>query len=174
MATLSTTNSYVTFADYQEYCDLTGRTPIAQATIEPKLIQGTLALDRKYGGRFMGRKQSATQPLQWPRSATYARTIDVADGVYTQDGDGNYRDFNTVPVEVKQATCEMALGLLSGEDVYTQDQPMVTEDIKKVDVLWSTKKYQGTYQPKSQLVFTIDLILRPLLLPAATKVKFVA
>lgn len=174
MPTLDDTNSYVTYAELQDYCDLTGRTAPAQASVEPRLIQATLYVDRKYGGRFLGRKVDSDQPLQWPRAATYTRTIDLPDGFYTQDADGNYRDFNVIPREVKEATSEVALGLLTGSNVYAQDSAAVTEETKKVDVLQTTYKYAGNWQPKNQLDFTVDLILRPLLLPAGPKIRFTA
>lgn len=174
MPTLTTSNSYVTYTEYQAYCDLTGTTPVQQTVIEPKLIQATLAIDRRFGGRFIGRKTSPTQPLQFPRSSTYLRNVDSPEGFYTTDMDGNYRDLNVVPDEVKQATCEAAAGLLSGANFYTQDGPTVTEETKKVDVLQTTKKYQGQWQQKTDLMFTLETILRPLLLPAATRVKFTA
>lgn len=173
MPALTSSNSYSTYAEYVDYCDLTGRTPVEQTLIEPSLIQATLSLDRKYGGRFIGRKQSATQPLQWPRSPVGSRTIDTPDGLFFTDADGNYRNFNEVPVEVKQATCEIALGILDGNDLLSQESPTVTEETVQLDVISTTTKYNAAYQSKTPMTYLTDVILRPLLAPTATTIKFV-
>jgi len=131
-------------------------------------------VDRLYGGRFMGRKTQATQPLAWPRSPTSFRNIDLPDGMYSVDADGNYRDLNVVQPEVKEAVCEMALAFATGYTPYVQAAPAVTEETKKVDVLQTTKKYDGAFTPKKPTDFTLDLILRPILLPAGPKVVFTA
>ena len=173
MPALSTSNSYVTYAEYATYCDLIGKTPGEQATVEPKLIQSTLALDRMFSSRFLGRKLAAEQPLQWPRIATTERSINLPDGFYSMDADGNYRDFNQVPTEVKQATCELAFSLTDGTDPYVQPQPGVLEETKKVDVIEKSVKYAGSYNVQEQWEYKLAIVLRPVLLPTATRIRFV-
>lgn len=174
MPTLTADNSYVTYAEFQAYCDLIGRTAPAQDVVEPRLIQGTLALDRKYGARFLGRKTDSTQPLQWPRTPSQDRMVNNTDGLYTVDAEGNYRDLNTIPPEVQEAVCEVALAMPTGFTLYSQDNPAVTEETKKVDVLSTTYKYAGPFAVRSATDYTIDLILFPILLSSATKVVFTA
>lgn len=172
MPAISTSNSYVTYAELQTYCDLAGKSTPAQSVAEPRLIQATLAVDRKWGGRFIGRKMQANQPLAWPRSPSTRRNIDTPDGFYSVDQDGNYRDLNQTPKEVKDAVCEMALALLSGKDLYSAPAPAITEATDSIDVLQSTYKYAGQHEEISSFDYLIDVILRPILLPTQTTVKF--
>ena len=62
---------------------------------------------------FFGWKSNQGQALQWPRALT--RNPDVFDGYIGQpiQMTGRYFDYNKVPKEMKDATCEFARVLLA-------------------------------------------------------------
>ncbi len=69
---------------------------------ETAIRKATAFIDRKYNGRFRGRRQGASQALMWPRW----NSID-ADGFVIEG----------VPDTVKYATCEAALRAFQGTDL---------------------------------------------------------
>lgn len=72
------------------------------AARETAIRKATAFIDRKYNGRFRGRRQGASQALMWPRWDA----IDE-DGFVIED----------VPDAVKYATCEAALRAFQGTDL---------------------------------------------------------
>lgn len=72
------------------------------AARETAIRKGTVFIDRKYNGRFRGRRQGASQALMWPRWDA----IDE-DGFAIED----------VPDAVKYAACEAALRAFQGTDL---------------------------------------------------------
>lgn len=91
MALTVGTNSYADVEYASTYCDEAGLTALTQA--EASLKQATMALDRLYGGRFIGVKAALVQALAWPRRPTSAN-LDTSQEWYVVDSFGNYRDFN--------------------------------------------------------------------------------
>lgn len=74
------------------------------ASKEEALRIATATLDRMYGGRWLERRTSLTQALDWPRT-------------YVDDSDGFRVASDVVPNEIKAATSILALASLIGEDL---------------------------------------------------------
>jgi len=72
------------------------------AAREMAIRKGTAFIDRKYNGRFRGRRQGASQALMWPRWDAIDEDGFVIEGV---------------PDAVKYATCEAALRAYQGTDL---------------------------------------------------------
>ena len=72
------------------------------AAREAAIRKATAFIDRKYNGRFLGRRQGTSQALMWPRW----NAIDE-DGFVIED----------VPDAVKYAACEAALRAFQGMDL---------------------------------------------------------
>ena len=107
---LSNANAYVSLEDCDEYhADMGNTTWVVDdedadniAARETAIRKATAFIDRKYNGRFRGRRQGASQALMWPRW----NAID-ADGFVIE----------SVPDTVKHATCEAALRAFQGTDL---------------------------------------------------------
>ena len=106
----SNANSYVTLESCDEYHASMGNSAWVVddedadniAARETAIRKATAFIDRKYNGRFLGRRQVASQALMWPRW----NAIDE-DGFVIED----------VPDAVKYATCEAALRAFQGTDL---------------------------------------------------------
>ncbi len=133
---------------------------------QTSLVQATMALDRLYGSRFIGRKAQLDQKLAWPRIPT-SSDVSVSDDWYYTDSFGNYRDFNSVPAEVIQATVELAVLLEAGFDLYAQPEPLVLELKEKLDVLETQAKFASPRRDEGNL-YKINVILAPLLSQGGT------
>lgn len=113
----ATSNSYLSVSDADDYfaAHLDGPdywTVLSPAKKQAVLAQSTARIDRE---RFGGQKTYyGVQRLQWPRNAVVDRNYQ-ADSTYAPTFTNTgfyYRDPNTIPLELKQATCEQALYLL--------------------------------------------------------------
>src|SRR5262249_40434434 len=96
---LSTANSYVSEDEADAYFDDRANDTWANSTAdkEAALIRATQSLDVIYWTRFSGTKLNGRdQALQWPRTGA----TDVL---------GNVIDSDEIPVEIKQATFELAV-----------------------------------------------------------------
>ena len=163
MALTVGTNTYVDEAAAAEYCELAGLDALANP--ETSLKRATLALDRLYGGRFIGVKASIAQALAWPRRPT-ASQVDASQDWYVVDSFGNYRDFNGIPVEVQQATVELAVLIEDGKDVYLQPEPRVVSESVELDVIKQSRTYLSGYMVTP--LNKVNVILAPLLTRAGS------
>lgn len=154
------TNTYVTELEAVDYISLVAGTPLSDP--EALLKQATLALDRIYGGRFIGRKMTSTQLLHWPRNPD-GRMSSNEEGFYFIDSDGNFRVYTETPTEIKQATIEIAMMLDAFVDVYAQPEPRVENEQTQIDVIKISKTYKQSGGYAVDALHTISLILRPLL-----------
>lgn len=125
----ATSNSYVSVADADDYfaAHLDGTdywTPLSTTQKQAVLVQATNRIDRE---RFGGQKTHyGIQRLQWPRNAIVDRNYQ-ADSTYAPTFENTgfyYRDPLSIPMELKQATCEQALYLLK----YKQGDAATVED----------------------------------------------
>lgn len=92
-------NSYVSLDDAVTYATARGLTltPSPSSLSEQAIIRATAALDAMYRMSFPGYKTNGrSQSLEWPRTDAY-------------DYDGQAILANTVPIEVVNATCEIAV-----------------------------------------------------------------
>lgn len=160
------TNSYASEAEAADYIALVNGSPLSDA--ETLLKQATLAVDRLYGGRFIGRKQTANQLLHWPRNPDGRMSTSSEEGYYFVDSDGNFRTYTEIPTEVKQATIEMAMKLDNFEDVYAQPEARVENEQIQIDVIKIGKQFKQSNGYAVDPMYTITLILRPLLTSAGS------
>jgi hypothetical protein len=89
-------NAYVTEAELETYADDRSVT-LASGDESAAIVRASAALDAIYRPRFVGYKtHGRNQGLEWPRTAAYDREGYVVDGA-------------SIPVEIKNAVCEMAI-----------------------------------------------------------------
>jgi len=102
---LENANTYIslTYADtYHSELGNADWTGADQADKEAALLRATQYIDGKHGRRWVGRKKTAEQGLDWPRFGAF-------------DSDG-WQLFE-VPDEVGKATAEAALLVIQGEEL---------------------------------------------------------
>lgn len=132
-AGLTTANSYVSTTEAGDYFAVDrvfAATWDAYATQEELLQWASRVLDQKV--RWRGAKSVAASGLRWPRQGMI-------------DRDGNVVDDNVIPVQVKQATLEMAKYLLTNDPTTGQNVnylKMLRVDV--VELMWQDKTGQST------------------------------
>ena len=164
------TDSYIAVADAEAYIAAQGLDALSDP--EVLLKRATLAIDRIYGARFIARKILTTQPLAWPRSEGYSYTVDENGYFYFIDSDGNPRNTNLIPAEVQQATVELAVMMDAGTNPYTQPDPFVKDESVQIDVIKTSSTYASNIGHKSDPLYLITLVLRPILKNGGS-IKFV-
>lgn len=140
-------NSYVTVAyadDYFEidpnFKDTWASLPISEQ--EYYLAWSTRILDQKV--RWNGQRTSDTSALRWPRTGV-------------SDADGVTIGTNTMPRQLKEATCEFAKWLYSNDPTTGRDE----DNLKRIMVDVVEIEYQdGTTQ--SAYASIVNQILKPL------------
>ena len=166
-------DSYISLIDARQYCtdnDL-DLLPTDDAEAEKLLKRASKALDRIYGNRYLGYSSTTTQTLYWPR--VFATAQPHAEGetwFYVVDSDGNPRDLSGIPRELGWATTELSLMLQNGDNVYEQPYPELKEEKNKIDTLESHKVYNLPNGYSEDPMYSIKLILRPLLKTTSTGV----
>jgi len=101
-------------------------------------------LDSKYGAVLQGYKKLSTQSLQWPRT-------------YVVDRDGNSIDYDSIPDKWKQATVEVAVYSIGGNDLFANldsGGALKAEKIK-IDVITIEKQWSGSNE-QSTVTSKID------------------
>lgn len=132
------------------------------AAFEVLLRQATTVIDRLYGGRFIGTKETVDQTLQWPR---------IVDP--EQDSFGNVRDFTETPIELGQATCELALLMDDDVDPYAQLSAPVVKRSIEVDVIKSSYEVlSGSYE-RTDPLYKVTTVLAPVLVSSASSMRLV-
>jgi len=114
-------NTYISLTDADTYfesrLDSTNWDAATDAVKDESLAMATRMLDDMYN--FIGCIASNAQALRWPRTRVY-------------DRDGRYLPSDENPTQVKNATCEQALYLLSGD--VTTTPVLLTQGFKKAKV----------------------------------------
>ena len=154
---LSTAESYLSVVDADTYIAAHGANATWTASVtadkEEALRLATQYLDLQYGIRFKGYRIDVDQSLCWPRYDVY-------------DRDGYTVDYQSVPVQVKHATAEMALRYILGDDpLAVQTNPgEIKVERKKLGILEKEIEYVGG-KPASgvKLYPRIKALLLPLL-----------
>lgn len=129
--------SYVSLSDADAYHTARSRTDWAAASAavrEAALRKATDEVDARFAGRWLGRIQTESQSLSWPRAEAF-------------DAEG--RKLSGVPAPLKAAVCELAYASLSSGG---SDAAPVIEKTEKVGPISTTVKYaEGTVvTPPSQ------------------------
>jgi len=102
----STAESYLSVTDADTYHSNYGNTDWTgdDSVKEIALRKATRYIDALYARRWLGRRVSASQALDWPRA-------------YVEDYDGFYLSSSEIPQGIKDAIALMALAALT-EDIY--------------------------------------------------------
>lgn len=123
----ATAVSYISAADAATYFSLRGVetwTEYGETEQEAALVRATSALDSWLRGRWLGTKKSQAQALAWPRTgAVDEEGFDILD--------------STVPVQVRQAACEVALIELTERFIQqsvSRDNTVASESVGPISV----------------------------------------
>jgi hypothetical protein len=135
----STANSYISVADADDYFAAhleSSFWAISTTKKQAALVQATNRIDReKFGGQLTQRN---VQKLQFPRSYVLSRDAAMVNPDFSDATNGFYfRSPTTIPAEVEQATCEMALYYLKqiGGEFTVDDNDLETLTNYKVGPL---------------------------------------
>lgn len=154
---LSNANAYLSEAEANTYnSDHAVDAAWSAASTEDKeksIRLATQYIDARYIRKWFGRRVQRDQALDWPRTGVV-------------DADRFLIDSDIVPQEVKDATAEMALRSLKGEDLMPDiaNPGSITSERVKVDVIEEETRYSGG---RSQIkrFRLVDNLLRGLVSP---------
>lgn len=157
---LPNADSYVSVADATTYFQsrgLTGWVTSPTAPAEQALVRATAYIDGRYRKQFPGRRLNGRdQALEWPRERAY-------------DQAGEEIDDDSVPREVKDATCEAALREFTTPGSLNPDVVPAERVIReRVDVIDVTYADPGTASAMVPVVGRIEDILSGLLVGGTT------
>lgn len=166
MALIVGTNSYISLVDAQTYAAQNGLTLGANdAATETLLLQAATAMDRIYGNRYLGQKETDTQTLGWPRIVTNVSYPHYAGewSYVTVDSFGNPRDFSGLQPETGYAQVELAALQQAGTDPYVQPNPAVKKIKEKVSSLEQDREFANAQGYQADPIYKVTLVLLPLL-----------
>lgn len=113
-------NSYVSVATFEAYAAARGITLTGDS--EQLLIQ---AMDYIEGLNYQGRKVSADQPLQWPRSGVII--------------DGYYVDSDVIPQELKNGEMQTAIAIDMGQSPLASiTQNAIRKKVGSIEIEYSS------------------------------------
>jgi len=123
----ASSNSYISEADFTTYATDRGITLTGDTDV--LLIQ---AMDYIEAQSFKGNKYTDAQALQWPRSSVYI--------------DGYVIDVDEIPTLLKDALCEVAIGVDAGNNpLLTEDRATKKEKVGDIEVEYMDGARNSTY-----------------------------
>jgi len=122
-------DSYVSIAEADSYNTGTSWGAAETAEKEAALITASEYLDIRFNERYVGRRQSASQSLSWPR---YDALVIENMSSY---------ELPSVPVELKKSACYLAQLIIDGTDLYETS-----------DDFGSIKSESSTFGPFSESI----------------------
>jgi hypothetical protein len=137
--------SYVSVADVEAYGVIYGLT--TTGITEALVMRAMRYLEGNYYERWIGLKRTEEQALAWPRAWATRR-----DG-YTQSE-------STIPVEIKNAVCALAIRAISTPDLspdLTRADSAMEEEVGPIRVRYMTNA------PTVTIFRDVELMLRPVL-----------
>jgi hypothetical protein len=148
-------NSYASLVTAAAYHTARGNTAWTgtDAAKEAALIRATQWLDGRYGDRWPGvRWKLRLQALDWPRVDAF-------------DRDGTDIDFDEVPVEVVNATCEAALRELTTPGILSPDiTPGTAKVLTEVKgIKWTPLRSAAGVQDMTLSITAVDRALAPII-----------
>lgn len=153
--------SYVSVADATTYHASRGNAAWAalatDALREQALRKATDYIAQQYRGKWKGYRSNTTQALDWPR-----RAVPIEDSAIV-----NYIPFNSIPEEVKNACCELALRASAADLSPDLERATASESVGSLSVTY----VQGA--PQNTVYRAIDQLLRPLLINGGTGMQIV-
>lgn len=146
--------SYITVTNAGLYHTARGNAPwatITTAQAEEALRRGTDYMMQVYRMRWKGYRKSGLQVLDWPRSYVYREPfVQGAIGAYPY----LVSDI-TVPLEVQNALCELALRAAAGELISDLSRGVHSETVGPIAIVYDERDPQYTRYRQ------IDLMLSP-------------
>lgn len=120
----TTSNSYVSLQEFHDYRDLNRleATGFDEANSDQKIRALIMAANRLNRERWQGSRTTTTQRLAWPRAH-----VPKPDGVsgyswdYSYGTSTEYFPSDTIPQEIEDAQCELALAYMDGFDDGEED-----------------------------------------------------
>lgn len=124
---LTNANSYVSVSDFRAYWESRGVDYSTAPTneLQASLVKATQYLDTNF--RWIGKKQTQEQALQWPRWYAYS-----PDG-YVYSG---------IPKELAHAVCEAANVEQAGTSLFASTEDGISEKTENVGPIQTTYKYE--------------------------------
>lgn len=148
-------NSYLSVDDADTYhSNVTGSAVWAGAALTTKqnaLIVATQYLDARYGSKWRGFRSGADQALAWPRSMAY-------------DEDGYAHDDDALPQRLQDATAELALRVVLGDQLLAPvpSPGQVTAESVTIGPITESKEYAGG-RPYGTVYPKVAALVRPLI-----------
>ncbi len=142
-------DAYVSCLQVDLYAENYGRhdwEPLTEAEKEVFIRKATQFIDGSYASRFTGTRKTALQSLAWPRVGATIGGVALPDCV--------------VPTQVQNATCEAALLLHEGQELYAESGAQIK--VETVDAI-STEFFAT---PDATTAPVVDAILAPVLKPS--------
>jgi hypothetical protein len=143
----SDAEAYITVAELKAYAEArdVSLTTINDTALE-QMIRKTTAYIEARRSRFQGAKATDAQALEWPRA-----WVEVSGYAVASDA---------IPQEMKDAQCELALLVDSGEDIY----PNITTSGRETGITVGPIRvdYDEGSQPRQPIWRKVEDLLRPL------------
>lgn len=155
--------SYVSIDEANDYHARQGNSAWLDLQIGQKkaaLVKATKYMAQKYRLRWKGDRVSSTQALDWPRNfVQYADYAFITRNGAQQIGGYFYYPADEVPVEIKDACCELAVLTLTGALYGEQGQAVKREEVGPIKVEYQDFTSGGRIYP------AVDGIVAPFLKP---------
>lgn len=155
--------SYVTMAEadlYHSHRNNAAWLALTHGQKEAALVKATSYMAQKYRLRWKGDRVSSTQALDWPRNfVQYADYAFITRNGAQQIGGYFYYPADEVPVEIKDACCELAVLTLTGALYGEQGQAVKREEVGPIKVEYQDFTSGGRIYP------AVDGIVAPFLKP---------
>lgn len=143
--------SYASVSDFRDYHGKRGNdvTALTDPEVEALLRKATDYIQQTYYGRWAGYRNEEAQALDWPRSyvprdpsiqypSPQAVTVDVA---------GYYYPFNEIPLQLIQATCDLALKADTEDLLADYGQVTKSEKVGRIEVQYDNHKTPNNTYP---------------------------
>lgn len=157
---VSNSNSYVSVEYADQYFSTFNNTDW-NGTDDDKmyaLIQATQAIDLLYGQQYASFPMYSDQSLLFPRMSMVINYIQIIAQ-------------NTIPRQLKNAVCEVALMVLQGEDVFptANTEAQVQSKTDTIGDLTQTRTYKSAPTVERYVGFNkVELLLKPILVDPTT------
>ena len=148
-------NSYVTVQDFRDYWTDRGTdyTTKTDTEIENSLVLATQYIDKNF--RYIGRKSTSIQRLQWPRYWAY-------------DPEGYA--YSGLPDDLISATCEAGSIITGGTQLFANTEEGVTEKTENVGPVQTTYKFMSQ-QTGKVMYQAVNMYLKDLIAKRTNKVR---
>lgn len=143
--------SYASVAQFRDYHTKRGNdiSGLIDADIEALLRKATDYIQQTYYGRWAGYRNEENQALDWPRSYV-PRDPSIqypSPQQVTTDVAAYYYPFNEIPLQLIQATCELALKADAEELLGEYGQVTKSEKVGRIEVEYDNHKTPNNTYP---------------------------